>query len=143
MLQDGSSWRQPMRRRPALPDCTARPTGRTAQPPAACTKPFNGPCGQGALTTHMLCELWLHYCIEKYAPRAPHGEKWASLRVCAQHRLQCSTILCSERERPQDSSMSIPTHFRYSCPLFTYETVSHKLGQRQRIWRFVSNQCQQ
>ena len=48
MLQDGSSWRQPMRRRPALPDCTARPTGRTVQPPAACTKPLNGPCGQGA-----------------------------------------------------------------------------------------------
>ena len=47
--KDGSSWRQPMRRRPALPDCTARPTGRTAQPSAACTKPLNGPCGQGAL----------------------------------------------------------------------------------------------
>jgi len=47
--KDGSSWRQPMRRRPALPDCTARPTGRTAQPPAACTKPLNGPCGQGPL----------------------------------------------------------------------------------------------
>ena len=47
--KDGSSWRQPMRRRPALPDCTARPTGRTAQPLAACTKPLNGPCGQGAL----------------------------------------------------------------------------------------------
>ena len=54
---------------------TARPTGRTAQPQAACTKPFNGPCGQGAIlvaqatATHMPCELWLHYCIEKYAPR--------------------------------------------------------------------------
>ena len=75
MLQDGSSWRQPMRRRPALPDCTARPTGWTDQPPAACTKPFNGLCGQGALlvaqatVTHVPCELWLHYCIEKYAPR--------------------------------------------------------------------------
>ena len=60
MLQDGSSWRQPMRRRPSLPDCTARPTGRTAQPPAAaaCTKPLNGPCGQGeASNRHMPCEL--------------------------------------------------------------------------------------
>jgi len=86
-----------MRRRPALPDCTARPTGRTAQPPAACTKPLNGPCGQGALlvaqatkslngpcgqgallvaqatATHIPCELWLHYCIEKYAPRTYVG----------------------------------------------------------------------
>jgi len=114
MLQDGSSWRQPMRRRPALPDCTARPTGRTAQPPAACAKPFNCPCGQGALlvaqatkplnspygqgallvaqatATHMPCELWLHYCIEKYAPRTyvgfglwRRGERRTPLRVCA------------------------------------------------------------
>ena len=98
MLQDGSSWRQPMRRRPALPDCTARPTGRTAQPPAACTKPFNGPCGQGALATHMPCELWLHYCIEKYAPRMGRSGRHSG---CA-HSTACSVRpYCVQRERDQ------------------------------------------
>ena len=87
MLQDGSSWRQPMRRRPALPDCTARPTGRTAQPPAACAKPLNGPCGQGeASNRHMPCELWLHYCIEKYAPRMGRSGRHSG---CA-HSTACS-----------------------------------------------------
>ena len=98
MLQDGSSWRQPMRRRPALPDCTARPTGRTAQPQAACTKPFNGPCGQGALATHMPCELWLHYCIEKYAPRMGRSGRHSG---CA-HSTACSVRpYCVQRERDQ------------------------------------------
>jgi hypothetical protein len=122
MLQDGSSWRQPMRRRPALPDCTARPTGRTAQPPAACAKPFNGPCGQGALlvaqatkplngpcgqgallvaqaiATHMPCELWLHYCIEKYAPRMGRSGRHSG---CA-HSTACSVRpYCVQRERDQ------------------------------------------
>ena len=101
MLQDGSSWRQPMRRRPALPDCTARPTGRTAQPPAACTKPFNGPCGQGELlvaqatATHMPCELWLHYCIEKYAPRKYVGRGGRHSESTQSVLLQCSAKLCS------------------------------------------------
>ena len=71
-------------------------------------------CGQGALlvaqatATHMPCELWLHYCIEKYAPRMGRSGRHSG---CAQHSLQCSTILCSERERPEDSSMSGPMHF--------------------------------
>jgi hypothetical protein len=119
MLQDGSSWRQPMRRRPALPDCTARQTGRTAQPPAACTKLLNGPCGQGALlvaqatktlngpcgqgallvaqatATHMPCELWLHYCIEKYAPRTYVGRGGRHSESAQSVLLQCSAKLCS------------------------------------------------
>jgi len=43
MLQDGSSWRQPMRRRPALPDCTARPTGRTANHRQRVRSPLTAP----------------------------------------------------------------------------------------------------
>ena len=105
MLQDGSSWRQPMRRRPALPDCTARPTGRTAQPPAACTKPLNSLCGQGALlvaqatATHMPCELCLHYCIEKYAPPT-WGEAGAtqSLRKAFFCSVQPSCVHDRERD---------------------------------------------
>ena len=109
MLQDGSSWRQPMRRRPALPDCTARPTGRTAQPQAACTKPFNGPCGQGALATHMPCELWLHYCIEKYAPRMGRSGRHSG---CA-HSTACSVQPSGfMRERKEQAcSVGISAYF--------------------------------
>ena len=120
MLQDGSSWRQPMRRRPALPDCTARPTGRTTQPPAACTKPFNGPCcqgqvlvaqatkplngpcGQGAIlvaqatATHMPCELWLHCCIEKYASRTYVGRGGRHSESAQSVLLQCSAKYTGE-----------------------------------------------
>ena len=84
---------------------------------AACAKPFNGPCGQGALlvaqatkplngpcgiqysvsgqgallvaqaiATHMPCELWLHYCIEKYAPRMGRSGRHSG---CA-HSTACS-----------------------------------------------------
>jgi hypothetical protein len=128
MLQDGSSWRQPMRRRPALPDCTARPTGRTTQPPAACAKPFkgpwgqgallvaqatkplNGPCGQGALlvaqatATHMPCELWLHYCIEKYAPRMGRSGRHSG---CA-HSTACSVRpYCHGVQRERDHKIVV------------------------------------
>jgi len=90
-----------MRRRPVLPDYTARPTGRTAQPPAACTKSLNSLYGQGALlvaqatATHMPCELWLHYCIEKYAPRTYVGRGGHHSESVSSVLLQCSAKLCS------------------------------------------------
>jgi hypothetical protein len=90
-----------MRRRPGLPDCTVRPTDRTDQPPAACTKPLNGLCGQGALlvaqaiATHMSCELWLYFCIEKYAPSTYEGIGGRHSESAQSVLLQCSAKLCS------------------------------------------------
>ena len=91
MLQDGSSWRQSMRRRPALPDCTAKPTDRTDQPVynhrQRVRSPLTAPAVKDrALATHMPCELWLHYCIEKYAPRMGRSRRHSG---CA-HSTACS-----------------------------------------------------
>jgi len=55
-------------------------------------------CGQGALATHMPCELWLHYCIEKYAPRMGRSGRHSG---CA-HSTACSVRpYCVQRERDQ------------------------------------------
>ena len=68
---------------------------------AQATKPLNGPCGQGALlvaqaiATHMPCELWLHYCIEKYAPRTYVGRGGRHSESAQSVLLQCSAKLCS------------------------------------------------
>jgi len=95
-----------MRRRPALPDCTARLTGRTAQPPAACKKPLNGPCGQGAFlvaqatATHMPCELWLHFVLKSTHPSNTWGEAGAtqSLRKAFFCSVQSSCVHDRERD---------------------------------------------
>jgi hypothetical protein len=64
-------------------------------------KPLNRLCGQGSLlvaqatATHMPCELWLHYCIEKYAPRTNWGRGGRHSESAQSVLLQCSAKLCS------------------------------------------------
>ena len=69
--------------------------------PLTASTVFSIQYGQGALlvaqatATHMPCELWLHYCIEKYAPRTYVGRGGRHSESAQSVLLQCSAKLCS------------------------------------------------
>ena len=108
MLQDGSSWRQPMRRRPALPDCTARPTGRTANHRQRVRSPLNAPAVKE--------RFWLRKQRSPLTAPAVKERFWLRKQPPRTCRVNCGCIIVLKSTRPAWGEAGVTQGVRTAQP---------------------------